>query len=408
MQQLLDILATFLTRHWIIGFANAGMTACLGYAVLGVARRARLLSEDGLVRWRRWVTLAALFKGAFYLVLGLSVALVPDQLVAAGLQLPDVRETLGFQTQTRHSIWRPTELPEWVKLGLVGTALAMLLFRAAQMLLACRQIDVIARLESGDGGRPVDLLHAAARTLGLTPHFRLPRLVLIPAGSRADALPTPFLLGLRRPRLVLSSGLAALLTDEELEAVFRHELAHLVRRDHWWRWLQLYAEDVGRVTLLAGRLSRAAVEMEENLCDRLAVRSPRDARQLGAALQKASAYAFAGGNRGGPTATLPSLLGNYASSWRRSAPLTRRLEALVAWSREQAARSGSPSPAPRGHWKPPIPGRLALRALQWAGRLLVAALLLLVLYPKFILTVNLQSLHSPRTVASRGHRPAGH
>ena len=44
-------------------------------------------------------------------------------------------------------------------------------------------------------------------------------------------IPVALCCGLRRPRLLLSTGLARRLSDAELEAVLRHEAAHLRRRD---------------------------------------------------------------------------------------------------------------------------------------------------------------------------------
>lgn len=46
-----------------------------------------------------------------------------------------------------------------------------------------------------------------------------------------DGLPTPFLLGLWRPRIYVPSGL----DGETLDHVLRHERAHIRRRDHWWK-----------------------------------------------------------------------------------------------------------------------------------------------------------------------------
>jgi beta-lactamase regulating signal transducer with metallopeptidase domain len=50
----------------------------------------------------------------------------------------------------------------------------------------------------------------------------------------ADALPWAFAAGLVRPQLVVSSGLVALLDDEELNAVLCHEIMHIRRGDLWW------------------------------------------------------------------------------------------------------------------------------------------------------------------------------
>ncbi|MBQ6823891.1 MAG: M56 family metallopeptidase, partial [Clostridia bacterium] len=46
-----------------------------------------------------------------------------------------------------------------------------------------------------------------------------------------DAVETPFILGIFKPRVYLPSAMDA----EQREAVLQHEQAHLKRKDHWWK-----------------------------------------------------------------------------------------------------------------------------------------------------------------------------
>lgn len=48
---------------------------------------------------------------------------------------------------------------------------------------------------------------------------------------QCDAIATPFILGMIRPRIYLPTLLGA----EEAKSVVAHEQAHLARRDHWWK-----------------------------------------------------------------------------------------------------------------------------------------------------------------------------
>lgn len=48
-----------------------------------------------------------------------------------------------------------------------------------------------------------------------------------------DAVRSPFILGILRPRIYLSSALS----DTELNYIIAHETAHLKRKDHWWKSL---------------------------------------------------------------------------------------------------------------------------------------------------------------------------
>ncbi len=66
--------------------------------------------------------------------------------------------------------------------------------------------------------------------------FRLRRRVREAAYVRdnvwqCDAIATPFILGIIRPRIYLPTLLGA----EEAKSVVAHEQAHLARRDHWWK-----------------------------------------------------------------------------------------------------------------------------------------------------------------------------
>jgi Zn-dependent protease with chaperone function len=64
----------------------------------------------------------------------------------------------------------------------------------------------------------------------LAPHFRLfktPELKLVTAEA-----PMALTIGILQPRIYLSTGLVSRLSDEELEGVLAHELAHIARADN--------------------------------------------------------------------------------------------------------------------------------------------------------------------------------
>ncbi|MBW2527156.1 MAG: TonB family protein [Deltaproteobacteria bacterium] len=76
----------------------------------------------------------------------------------------------------------------------------------------------------------VERVAALARRLGVRP----PRTLVV-----EGRLP-PMLWGTTtRPTLILPSELALTLDQRRLDALLAHELAHLARRDHWVRWLEL-------------------------------------------------------------------------------------------------------------------------------------------------------------------------
>ena len=74
------------------------------------------------------------------------------------------------------------------------------------------------------------LFYALASWLSLRRRVR----ASVPLDGRTmlcDAIGTPFILGVLRPRVYLPSGL----NDAQRGAVLAHESAHLRRRDHWWK-----------------------------------------------------------------------------------------------------------------------------------------------------------------------------
>jgi hypothetical protein len=203
--------------------------------------------------------------------------------------------------------------------------------------------------------------------------------------------PTPLLLGLANPHILLSPRVAAALTDAELEMAFRHELAHFCRRDHWYRWVIAWLEDVGRPCLLTGWLGAEAVVLEEQLCDSLAVRTPQDAMILAQALRKSLKLAQRTGGAPGrlPAAAsvVPAFLGRSVSPGRRTSALARRLEHLVTLAEGTRRPSGRDSLEERVFSVAAIRGRCGRSAvLLW--RAVVLLLLFLILYIRFHLLLN--------------------
>ena len=119
-----------------------------------------------------------------------------------------------------------------------------------------------------------------------------------PALRVSPAAPTPMLVGLLRPQLILPE---LELSQEELEGVLSHELTHWRHRDLWLKWLAALAVCVHwfnpAARLLAERLDRDC----ELYCDQTVARDwdrPRRAR-YGELLLR-----LAAGGKGAPSAAL--------------------------------------------------------------------------------------------------------
>src|SRR6266581_863648 len=82
--------------------------------------------------------------------------------------------------------------------------------------------------------------------------------------------PMSFVWGVRRSKLVLSTGLLATLTPEELTGVLEHEAAHHVRRDNFVKLGLAACAHASLAAPLGRRLLRWRSEQVELLCDEIA------------------------------------------------------------------------------------------------------------------------------------------
>lgn len=93
----------------------------------------------------------------------------------------------------------------------------------------------------------------------------------LPSVHLVDARVSPMLWGLRRPKLLLPSQLWSRLSERERTAVLRHELAHLLRRDHWVRVVEVWATVVYWWCPFLWWARREIHRCEERCCDGWAV-----------------------------------------------------------------------------------------------------------------------------------------
>src|SRR5207244_892071 len=80
------------------------------------------------------------------------------------------------------------------------------------------------------------------------------------------ALP-PMVWALGRARILFPAGLLERLGDEERASLLVHELAHIRRRDHWVRWLEVVALGLYWWYPLAWLARKQLQAREEECCD---------------------------------------------------------------------------------------------------------------------------------------------
>ena len=149
-----------------------------------------------------------------------------------------------------------------------------------------------------------------------------------------------------RPRLLLPSQLWLTLEPDEQTSLLLHELAHLRRRDHWARWLELIVGGLYWWHPAVWWARRALREAEEQCCDAWVVWAmPRGAKTYAAALL--AALEFVSGARTAPAAASATSGNGHVSC------LKRRLRMIV--------RASTP------------------KGLSWIGRLAVMGMAALIL-----------------------------
>lgn len=115
------------------------------------------------------------------------------------------------------------------------------------------------------------------------------RLARLPSARMTTAVAPPFVWSLfGRSWLVLPVALLEQLTRDELRTLLAHELAHLKRRDHQVRWLELLVLGLFWWQPVAWLVTRKVQHAAEECCDALVVRRfPRHAHAYARALFKA-------------------------------------------------------------------------------------------------------------------------
>jgi len=149
-----------------------------------------------------------------------------------------------------------------------------------------------------------------------------------------------------RPRLLVPIQLWSTLEPDQQTSLLLHELAHLRRRDHWVRWLELIVGGLYWWHPAVWWTRRALREAEEQCCDAWVVWAmPRGAKTYAAALL--AALEFVSGARTAPAAASATSGNGHVSC------LKRRLRMIV--------RASTP------------------KGLSWIGRLAVMGMAALIL-----------------------------
>ena len=151
----------------------------------------------------------------------------------------------------------PAAPVDFMTLSAVVWACGTLLVWLSAAVRSLRFVRSVRRLPDGDE-RLTELLDRAAARLNV----RAPQLKISDGvGPLLRAVPG------RRATVVVPSALFDALPDDRAEALFAHECAHLRRRDHWVRWLELCVCGLWWWLPTAWLAAAAGRRCEELCCD---------------------------------------------------------------------------------------------------------------------------------------------
>ena len=146
---------------------------------------------------------------------------------------------------------------DFMTLSAVAWAVGALLVWLSAAVRSLRFVRSIRRLPDGDERLTALLTRSAARM-----KVRPPRLK-----TSDDVGPLLWAVPFRRATVVVPAGLFDALPDDRAEALLAHECAHLARRDHWVRWLELCVCGLWWWLPTAWLAAAAGRRCEELCCD---------------------------------------------------------------------------------------------------------------------------------------------
>lgn len=225
---------------------------------------------------------------------------------------------LGERFRDDWAVFSASHFSPWAWHGVaVATAGAWLFALAGTALFLRDVIPFVLDFGRGRGSKrtattPSPALVSAAERAASVLRVAVPRLTLLHSQH-----PILICRGLRRPAIVTSTGLCAMLEPDELDAAIAHEMAHAKHRDPVLGWGLMLARGLCFFNPAVQLAARAAVMEVERRADQSAARVVGSTQSLVNSLRKLSGSASA------PT--------HRARTWRgfRLAAIEERCQALL-------------------------------------------------------------------------------
>jgi beta-lactamase regulating signal transducer with metallopeptidase domain len=275
-------IADFLLRvlFWHIVPSLTSVLLVFGFLSL-ITRLVRVRQPN----WLYWLFFIPLIKGVMILVQGAPhpppVHITKPILAAFMLWDPfDLISAPAALETTPGIFYSPTTIA--LVVTVFSLLVAVLLWRWASLTLFYRSLARSEKLERHDAPRVFETLDGLVREM----HTPYPEIIV----SDKDYL-FPCTIGIRHPAIVLSPELIEESSDEVLEAMLAHELAHLKRRDNIFHWIFLMLRDLLFFNPFAHLVFARVMLAKEQDCDRIAVVATQKPKALESAILNASLLA---------------------------------------------------------------------------------------------------------------------
>ncbi len=149
----------------------------------------------------------------------------------------------------------------------------------------------------------------------------------LPVISTSSTVPSPVVIGVLSPIVVLPEAIINDLSEEELTSVLIHECAHVVRRDPWFHLAQQFAGIVWWFHPVVNKLNHVLSRSREEICDNYVLRHAEPAEFSRTLLKLAE--------RSQAVRPALSLLGMFGNVWS----LETRVQGLLAPQRSVFVKS---------------------------------------------------------------------
>jgi beta-lactamase regulating signal transducer with metallopeptidase domain len=275
-------IADFLLRvlFWHIVPSLTSVLLVLGFLSL-ITRLLRVREPN----WLYWLFCLPLIKGVMIFVRG-APQLPPTDVtkpMLGALRLWDpfdfISAPAALET-TPAVFYSPTTIA--LAIALFALLVGMLVWRWASLTLFYRSLSRSEKLERHDAPRVFQTLDGLVGEM----HTPYPEVIV----SDKNYL-FPCTIGIRHPVIVLSPELIEESSDEVLEAMLAHELAHLRRRDNSFHWLFVLLRDLLFFNPSAHLVFARAILAKEKDCDRIALAATQKPKALESAILNASLLA---------------------------------------------------------------------------------------------------------------------